>query len=311
MRPNEALQLTERPEAPRLARSSVGRFAAELGRSPALRIPRSTTPLYTAILARLRGLTLPCRSALLGALAAALLLVIHPGWFLLYPADAFLSVLWLLLVSAAATLGAGLALAWQHVTAAPRVLIRTVPLMLLSVWMLWSFESRRRGVPEMLARADSSQSVVLGKNVFRSLVVLGRYPDDVGRLIAPWKREHMRLSSGDSIVIYFERERPYELLDVAPAGPEILVTLHRFDLALDYWRRAARRLRPAPEQTDRKTATGDPRRRTSRWSGRSAPVSLGFGGCIGAGERRVGARLISHRELIRVQACRTTPSPSS
>ena len=158
----------------------------------------------------------------------ALVLALYPGWLPFYPADAFFTGLSMLLVSAAAALGAMLGLAWKHVSAAPGVLTRAALFLVpLSVWMLWTFESRRREVPEMLARADSSRSEVLGKNMFRSLVVLGRYPDGAGRLIAPWKREHVRLSGGDSVVIYFERTAPHHLLDVAPAGPEILVTLHR------------------------------------------------------------------------------------
>jgi hypothetical protein len=195
-----------------------------------------------------------------------LVLLLYLGWLPGYPADGFLVFLWLLLVSTAAALGAGLALACRHVAAAPGVLARAgVFLVPLSLWMLWSFESRRREVPQMLARADSSRSVVLGKNVFRNLVVLGRYPDDVGRLIAPWKREHARLSAGDTLVIYFERRAPYHLLDVAPAGPEILVTLHRLfwlwivgGALLAGYGPLASRWMSKPLQTEHRSRAGEP-----------------------------------------------------
>lgn len=124
---------------------------------------------------------------------------------------------YLLLASIGAVIGLGAGLALQHIAQAPRVLGRPavflVPVSLLVGWSHWQ---ERRGVPEMLARTDSVNGLVLGENIFGNLVVLYRYPNAGGRLIAPGKHAHSLLGAGDSIRVYVDRKPPHRFLDPAP-----------------------------------------------------------------------------------------------
>ncbi|HEX8211930.1 MAG TPA: hypothetical protein VF584_17270 [Longimicrobium sp.] len=130
-------------------------------------------------------------------------------------------VICLLLVSISALFGLGAGLAVQHISLAPGVLWRpAVFLVPVSLLILWSHWQERRGVPEMVARADSARGAVLGENVFGNLLVYYRYPDAGGRLVAPRKHAHRLLGEGDSIWVYVDRKPPHRFLDVWPAGPD-------------------------------------------------------------------------------------------
>lgn len=140
--------------------------------------------------------------------------------------DADFVVICLLLVSIGALFGLGAGLAVQHILLAPGVLMRpAVFLAPVSILIVWSHWQERRGVPEMLARADSARGVVMGENIFGNLLVYYRYNDGGGRLVAPAKHAHRLLGEGDSIWVYLERKPPHYYLDVWPAGPDWRATV--------------------------------------------------------------------------------------
>lgn len=146
--------------------------------------------------------------------------------------DAGFAFICLLLVSIGALFGRGAGLALQHIVLAPGVLVRpAVFLVPVSLLILWSHWQERRGVPEMLARADSARGVVLGENVFGSLLVYHRYPNAGGRLVARRKHAHLLLDADDSIWVYVDRKPPHRFLDVWPAGPDWRATVR-----LLFWR---------------------------------------------------------------------------
>jgi hypothetical protein len=158
--------------------------------------------------------------AALGAAAMAGFIGLPPAF------GADIAFFYLLLVSIGALIGLGAGLAVQHIAQAPGVLARPavflVPVSLLIVWSHWQ---ERRGVPEMLARADSVHGVVRGENAFGNLLVSYRYPNGGGRLVAPRKHAHRLLGEGDSIRVYVARKPPHRFLDVWPAGPDPRATV--------------------------------------------------------------------------------------
>jgi hypothetical protein len=161
--------------------------------------------------------------AALGATAIAFL-ILYLG--LPSTVDADFVIICLLLVSIGALFGGGAGLALQHISLAPGVLMRpAVFLVPVSLMILGSHWRERRGVPEMLARADSARGVVMGENIFGNLLVHYRYDDGGGRLVAPVKHAHRLLGEGDSIWIYLERKPPHYYLDVWPAGPDWRATV--------------------------------------------------------------------------------------
>lgn len=162
--------------------------------------------------------------ARLGALLGGAGMVGYPiGRFGPPAPDAFEWFLWLLVVAFGAGLGLGLGLAYANIRRSPWVLRWSAVLLVpLSLWILWSHEAERRAVPSLRANADSVQAVVLGRNIFGNLLL--HYPHRGGRGVAPRKYAHARYAE-DSIWVYVDPQPPHRVLDVWPAGPDLLITL--------------------------------------------------------------------------------------
>jgi len=160
-----------------------------------------------------------------GALATAIWWVRKLGW---PPLDLFFILLSVTVVMCGGLFAGGIVLAWRHVRADPRLLRRTAALLLaVSLLPLACYQYQKQRTPSFLAGADSVKGVVLGHNVMGALVIT--FPSDSGqlaRMLAPKKRAHEQLDSGDSIWVYRQRVPPHRL-DVWPPGPDLRVTLTR------------------------------------------------------------------------------------
>ena len=142
--------------------------------------------------------------------------------------DAFIVILLCIVLGFGGLVGGGVVLAWRHVAANPRVLRPTAAvLLLLSLPPLTCYARHKQRTPAFLARSDSVQGVVMGRNVFGELGIV--YPVDSShkaRLVADKKVAHRQLQAGDSIWVYRERVPPHRV-EVWPPGPDLRITLER------------------------------------------------------------------------------------